>query len=125
MSKSPSPLNLNREHIAKAFLEYCNKRSGGHPATTVNIGNQVIIISNLTVELILRCLTDCFEPKCFNKYGRDKATVTLADTYQSFLSKDNSKLTPNGVDFMSSLMDNCVEIALKNPENNTLGLELY
>lgn len=72
-----------------------------------------------------RCLKDCFEVECIKKYGRASSQSLLESTYQGMLNKDNTKLTPEGIEFMSSLMANAVEIALKDPKGNHFGLEMY
>lgn len=118
-------LELNRKHIAEAFVEYCKRRSGGHPVCTVIVQNKPVILGCLTADAVHRCLTDCFEVKCFQKYGQAKSMKLLDETYASLLTKDNSKLTLEGLDFMTELMSNAVEIALVNPKDNTLGLEIY
>ncbi|MBH1930896.1 hypothetical protein [Serratia rubidaea] len=118
-------IELNRKHISEAFVDYCKRRSGGHPVCTVIVNRQQVIIGELRVEAVLRCLTDCFEAACFEKYGQANSIKLLASTYAGMLNKDNSKLSPEGIEFMALLMSNAVEVALKNPQNNTLGLELY
>ncbi|QBH98436.1 hypothetical protein EKN56_19795 [Limnobaculum zhutongyuii] len=118
-------IKLNRKHIAQAFLDYCRCRNGGHSVMAVTVGSQKIILSDLTVDAISRCLTDCFEVKCFQKLGRDKAMPQLMATYSGMLNKDNTKLMPEGIEFMNLVMTNSVEIALKNPKDNTFGLEMY
>ncbi|MBE0149628.1 hypothetical protein [Serratia sp. PL7] len=118
-------LELNRKHIAEAFVEYCKRRSGGHPVCTVIAGGKPVILGDLTAGAVHRCLTDCFEVECFKTYGQANSLQLLSSTYPGMLSKDNSKLTPEGIEFMEGLMSNAVEIALKNPKDNTLGLEMY
>lgn len=118
-------LELNRKHVAEAFVDYCKRRNGGHPVCPVAANGQAVIISELSSAAVLRCLTDCFEQECFRKYGHHQSLKLLVSTYSALLSKDNSKLTPEGIEFMAELMSNAVEIALKNPKDNTLGLEMY
>ncbi|MFI8417719.1 hypothetical protein ACQKDS_14790 [Serratia sp. NPDC078593] len=118
-------IELNRKHITEAFVDYCKRRSGGHPVCTVTVNRQQVIIGELRVEAVHRCLTECFEAACFKKYGKANSFKLLVSTYSGMLNKDNSKLTPEGIEFMNSLMSNAVEVALKNPTNNILGLEMY
>ncbi|MBY4850907.1 hypothetical protein L8N14_001420 [Serratia marcescens] len=118
-------IELNRKHIAEAFVDYCKRRSGGHPVFSVTVNRQQVILGELSVEAVHRCLTDCFEVECFKKYGQANSLKLLASTYAGMLNKDNSKLSPEGIEFMASLMSNAVEMALKNPQDNTLGLEMY
>lgn len=118
-------IELNRKHIAQAFVDYCRRRNGGLPVMAVTIGKQSVILSGLTVEAISRCLTDCFEVACFQKFGRNKALEQVTSAYSGMLNRDNTKLTVEGIEFMTSVMNNSVEIALKNPKDNTFGLEMY
>ncbi|MNP33057.1 hypothetical protein D3C76_1262710 [compost metagenome] len=91
----------------------------------MTVNRQQVILGELRAEAVHRCLTDCFEVECYKKYGQANSLKLLASTYSGMLNKDNSKLTPEGIEFMTSLMTNAVEIALKNPQDNTLGLEMY
>lgn len=118
-------IELNRKHFAEAFVDYCKRRSGGHPVCTVMVNRQQVILSELSADAVLRCLTDCFEVECYKKYGQASSLKLLAATYSGMLNRDNSKLTPEGIEFMTSLMSNAVEVALNNPQDNTLGLEMY
>jgi hypothetical protein len=118
-------IELNRKHIAVAFVDYCKRRSGGHPVCTVTVNRQQVILGELSADAVHRCLTDCFEVECYKKYGQANSLKLLATTYSGMLNKDNSKLTSEGIEFMTSLMSNAVEMALKNPQDNTLGLEMY
>lgn len=118
-------IELNRKHIAQAFVDYCRRRNGGLPVMAVTIGKQSIILSGLTVEAISRCLTDCFEVACFQKFGRNKGLEQVTSAYSGMLNRDNTKLTQEGIEFMTAVMNNSVEIALKNPKDNTFGLEMY
>jgi hypothetical protein len=118
-------LELNRKHIAGAFVEYCKRRSGGHPVCTVKVKRKQVILGELSTDAVCRCLKDCFEAQCHKEYGQAGSTELLTSTYSSMTNKDNSKLTEEGIEFMADIMSNAVEIALKDPKNNSLGLEMY
>ena len=113
------------EHIANAFVDYCKRRNCGHSVCVVTVGRKQIILGDLTADGVHRCLKDCFEVECIKKYGKASSQSLLESTYPGMLNKDNTKLTPEGIEFMSSLMANAVEIALKDPKGNHFGLEMY
>lgn len=118
-------LELNRNRIAGAFLEYCKRLSGGHPLCTVKVKRKQVILGELSTDAVCRCLKDCFEAQCNKEYGQASSIELLTSTYSGMLNKDNSKLTQEGIEFMADIMSNAVEIALTHPKNNSLGLEMY
>lgn len=117
-------MELNRKHLAHVFLDFCQRQSGGDSVMVVTVGRKKIVLSDLSVKAICRCLTDSFEVKCYQEIGRENALKQLADTYSDMLNRDNTKLTPDGIEFMTAVMTNSVEIALKKPKDNTFGLEM-
>lgn len=118
-------IESNRKHIANAFVDYCKRRNCVHSVCVVTVGRKQIILGDLTADGVHRCLKDCFEVECIKKYGKASSKSLLESTYPGMLNKDNTKLTPEGIEFMSSLMANAVEIALKDPKGNHFGLEMY
>ncbi len=46
----------------------------------------------------------------------------LVETYSGMMTKDNSRLTPEGVEFMNEVMTAAITAALANPKDNTFGL---
>lgn len=121
MSKN---IESNRKHIANAFVDFCKRRNSGHSVCVITLGRKQIILENLTADGVNRCLKDCFEVECIKEYGNTSSQSLLESTYPEMLNKDNTKLTPEGVEFVTSVMANAVEIALKNPKENRFGLEL-
>lgn len=125
MTKNNTAFELSRKHISDAFIDYCKRRSGGLPVCAVKAAGKQVILGELTSQAVYRCLTDCFEVACFAKYGPDNSQQLLTATYSGMLNHDASKLTPEGIEFMEGVMSNAVEMALNNPKDNTLGLEMY
>lgn len=125
MSQSNHSLELNRKHIADAFIHYCRLRNSGSAVLNLMVKKQVVALDNLTGEAIASCLINSIELQCFRKFGRDKGLVMLSETYAGMLTKDNSRLTSEGVEFMNEVMKEAVTAALDNPGNNNFGLEIY
>ncbi|MBD8154862.1 hypothetical protein [Pantoea agglomerans] len=125
MTNNCTAFEKSRKHIADAFIDYCKRRSGGHPVCAVKVRGKQVILGELTSQAVYRCLTDCFEVACFARYGTDNSQQLLTATYSGMLNHDGSKLTPEGIGFMEDVMSNAVEMALKDPRNNSLGLEMY
>ena len=125
MSQKNNSLELNRKHIADAFVNYCCLRNGGSAMMNVVVNRQVVALGNLTLEAVASCLINSMELQCFRKFGRDKGVTMLAETYAGMLSKDNSRLTFDGVEFMNEVMKTAVTAALANPKDNNFGLEIY
>ena len=125
MRQKNNSLELNRKHIADAFVNYCCLRNGGSAMMNVVVNRQVVALGNLTLEAVASCLINSMELQCFRKFGRDKGVTMLAETYAGMLSKDNSRLTFDGVEFMNEVMKTAVTAALANPKDNNFGLEIY
>ncbi|HEM8505041.1 MULTISPECIES: hypothetical protein [Citrobacter] len=125
MSQSNNSLELNRKHIADAFIHYCRLRNSGSAVLNLMVKKQVVALDNLTGEAIASCLINSIELQCFRKFGRDKGLSMLSETYAGMLTKDNSRLTSEGVEFMNEVMKEAVTAALDNPKDNNFGLEIY
>lgn len=125
MSQSNNSLELNRKHIADAFIHYCRLRNSGSAVLNLMVKKQVVALDNLTGEAIAICLINSIEPQCFRKFGRDMGLSMLSETYAGMLTKDNSRLTSEGVEFMNEVMKEAVTAALDNPKDNNFGLEIY
>lgn len=125
MSQSNNSLELNRKHIADAFINYCRLRNSGQAVLNLMVKKQVVALDNLTAQAVSNCLINSIELQCFRKFGRDKGLVMLSDTYAGILTKDNSRLTSEGVEFMNEVMKEAVTAALENPKDNNFGLEIY
>lgn len=125
MSVTKNSLELNRKHVAGAFIEYCMKRHQGMPVLNLLVGRRPVVIGALSEHAVCNCLIHTFEKQCIQKYGAGKAEPMLTETYSEMLSKDNSRLMPHGVDFMNEVMKEAVAIAIKKPANNQFGLEMY
>lgn len=125
MSQSNNSLELNRKHIADAFIHYCRLRNSGSAVLNLMVKKQVVALDNLTGEAIASCLINSIELQCFRKFGRDKGLSMLSETYAGMLTKDNSRLTTEGVEFMNEVMKEAVTAALDNPKDNNFGLEIY
>ncbi|MDM3050967.1 hypothetical protein OGV87_10205 [Citrobacter sp. CK183] len=125
MSQSNNSLELNRKHIADAFIHYCRLRNSGSAVLNLMVKKQVVALDNLTGEAIASCLINSIELQCFRKFGRDKGLSMLSETYAGMLTKDNSRLTSEGVEFMNEVMKETVTAALDNPKDNNFGLEIY
>lgn len=125
MSQSNNSLELNRKHIADAFIHYCRLRNSGSAVLNLMVKKQVVALDNLTGEAIASCLINSIELQCFRKFGRGKGLSMLIETYAGMLTKDNSRLTSEGVEFMNEVMKEAVTAALDNPKDNNFGLEIY
>lgn len=125
MSQSNNSLELNRKHIADAFIHYCRLRNSGSAVLNLMVKKQVVALDNLTAQAVSNCLINSIEFQCLRKFGRDKGLSVLSDTYAGMLSKDNSRLTSEGVEFMNEVMKEAVTAALENPKDNNFGLEIY
>lgn len=125
MSQKNNALELNRKHIADAFVNYCCLRNGGSAMMNVVVKRQVVALGNLTPEAVANCLINSIELQCLHKFGRDKGLPMLNETYAGMLNKDNSRLTPDGIEFMNEVMKEAVTAALENPKDNNFGLEIY
>lgn len=125
MSVTKNTLELNRKHIAGAFIEYCMKRHQGMPVLNLLVGRQPVVLGSLSEHAVCNCLIHTFEKQCIQKYGAGKAASMLTETYSGMLSKDNSRLMPDGVDFINEVMKEAVSAAIKNPADNLFGLEMY
>jgi hypothetical protein len=125
MNQKNNALELNRKHISDAFVNYCCLRNGGSAMMNVVVKRQVVALGNLTPEAVASCLINSMELQCFRKFGRDKGVTMLAETYAGILSKDNSRLASDGVEFMNEVMKTAVNAALENPKDNNFGLEIY
>jgi hypothetical protein len=124
MFVTKNTLELNRKHIAGAFIEHCMKRNQGKPVLNLVVGRQLVAISALSEYAVCNCLIHTFEMQCIQKYGSGKGIPMLTETYSEMLKKDNSKLTPDGVDFINEVMKEAVSAAIKNPADNKFGLEM-
>lgn len=125
MNQINQSLELNRKHVADAFIHYCRLRNNGSAVLNLMVKKQVVALDNLTESAVTNCLTNSIELQCFRKFGRDKGLSMLNETYAGMLNKDNSRLTPEGVEFMNEVMKEAVTAALGNPKNNNFGLEIY
>ncbi|SMG37450.1 hypothetical protein [Cedecea sp. NFIX57] len=125
MSVAKNSLELNRKHIAGAFVEYCKKRHQGLPVLNILAGRKPVVIGSLSEHAVCKCLIHTFEMQCIQKYGADKGITLLSETYSEMLSKDKSRLMPDGVDFIHEVMKEAVSAAIKNPVGNPFGLEMY
>nr|DAM78901.1 MAG TPA: protein of unknown function (DUF5375) [Caudoviricetes sp.] len=124
MKNSNNSLELNRKHIADAFINYCRLRNNGSAVLNLMVKRQVVALDNLTESAISNCLINSIEFQCLRKFGSDKGLSMLSETYAGMLTKDNSRLTSEGVEFMNEVMKEAVTAALGNP-NNKFGLEIY
>jgi hypothetical protein len=113
MSQKNNSLELNRKHIADAFVNYCRLRNDGSAMINVVVKRQVITLSDLTPQAVASCLINSMEIQCFSEFGRDKGVPILMETYAGMLSKDNSRLTSEGVEFMNEVMKTAVKAALE------------
>ncbi|MCT4713226.1 hypothetical protein MUA04_23940 [Enterobacteriaceae bacterium H11S18] len=125
MSVTKNSLELNRKHLAGAFIEYCMRRNQGMPVLNLLVGRRPVAIGALNEHAVCNCLIQIFEKQCIQKYGAGKAESMLTETYSEMLSKDNSRLMPDGVDFINEVMKEAVSAAIKNPTGNNFGLEVY
>lgn len=125
MKTSNNSLELNRKHIADAFIYYCRLRNNGSAVLNLMVKRQVVALDNLTESAISNCLISSIELQCLRKFGSDKGLQMLNDTYAGMLTKDCSRLTPEGVEFMNEVMKEAITAALSNPEDNNFGLEIY
>lgn len=125
MNQKNNALELNRKHIADAFVNYCCLQNGGSAMTNVVVKRQVVELGNLTPKTVANCLINSMELQCFNEFGRDRSVMMLSETYAGMLSKDNSRLTSEGVEFMNEVMKTAVIAVLSNPSDNNFGLEIY
>ncbi|HFR4114338.1 TPA: hypothetical protein ACHVKA_002328 [Yersinia enterocolitica] len=116
-------IELNRKHIAVAFIAYCQKQNKGESIANVIINSRkIVVLENLTEAAICNCLIHSLEVLCFQEFGRDDGSRILVETYTQMLSKDNSKLTPHGVETMTEVMKATVVETLANPHDNRHGL---
>lgn len=124
MKPANQNLENNRKHMAAAFIEYCRLNNNGEPALKSVIGRKVVEINNLTVQSVSRCLRESIEKQCLDRYGQEQGAIIMSETYSSLLSRDNSKLTLDGVDLMNEVMAEVIRAALKAPKTNKFGLEI-
>lgn len=125
MKNQNNSLELNRKHIADAFIHYCRLRNNGQAVLNLMVKKQVVALDNLTEEAVASCLINSIELQCFRKFGSGKGLPMLSETYAGMLTKDNSRLTSEGVEFMNEVMKEAVTAALENPKDNKSGLEIY
>lgn len=125
MKNSNNSLELNRKHIADAFINYCRLRNNGSAVLNLMVKRQVVALDNLTESAISNCLINSIELQCLRKFGNDRGMSMLSETYAGMLTKDNSRLTSEGVEFMNEVMKETVTSALENPKDNNFGLEIY
>ncbi|EBB9142157.1 hypothetical protein HX37_17600 [Salmonella enterica] len=125
MNQLTNSLELNRKHIADAFIHYCRLRNGGTAVLNLMVKKQVVALDNLTASAVENCLIHSIELQCFSKFGRDRGLPMLVETYAGMTGKDNSRLTPEGVEFMNEVMTAAITAALANPKDNNFGLEIY
>lgn len=125
MKNSNNSLELNRKHIADAFINYCRLRNNGSAVLNLMVKRQVVALDNLTESAISNCLINSIELQCLRKFGSDRGMSMLSETYAGMLTKDNSRLTSEGVEFMNEVMRETVTSALENPKDNNFGLEIY
>ncbi|ELO0986029.1 hypothetical protein RZD54_001374 [Citrobacter freundii] len=125
MKNSNNSLELNRKHIADAFINYCRLRNNGSAVLNLMVKRQVVALDNLTESAISNCLINSIELQCLRKFGSDRGMSMLSETYAGMLTKDNSRLTSEGVEFMNEVMKETVTSALENPKDNNFGLEIY
>lgn len=125
MNQINQSLELNRKHVADAFIQYCRLRNNGSAVLNLMVKKQVVALDNLTAEAVASCLINSIEFQCLRKFGRDKGLPVLNDTYAGMLNKDNSRLTSEGIEFMNEVMKEAVTEAMRNPKKNNFGLEIY
>ncbi|WP_316391087.1 hypothetical protein [Citrobacter farmeri] len=125
MKPSNNSLELNRKHIADAFIHYCRLRNNDSAILNLMVKKQVVALGNLTEAAVASCLINSIERQCLHKFGRDKGLPVLSETYAGMLTKDNSRLTSEGVEFMNEVMKEAVTVALENPKDNNFSLEIY
>lgn len=125
MKPSNNSLELNRKHIADAFINYCRLRNNGSAELNLMVKKQIVALGNLTEAAVASCLINSIELQCLRKFGRDNGMPMLSETYAGMLIKDNSRLTSEGVEFMNEVMKEAVTAALENPKDNNFGLEIY
>lgn len=125
MKNSNNSLELNRKHIADAFINYCRLRNNGSAVLNLMVKRQVVALDNLTESAISNCLINSIELQCLRKFGSDRGMSMLSETCAGMLTKDNSRLTSEGVEFMNEVMKETVTSALENPKDNNFGLEIY
>lgn len=56
MKNSNNSLELNRKHIADAFINYCRLRNNGSAVLNLMVKRQVVALDNLTESAISNCL---------------------------------------------------------------------
>ncbi|MBJ9641962.1 hypothetical protein I5520_08170 [Citrobacter sp. FDAARGOS_156] len=125
MKNPNNSLELNRKHIADAFINYCRLRNNGSAVLNLMVKRQVVALDNLTESAISNCLINSIELQCLRKFGCDRGMSMLSETYAGMLTKDNSRLTSEGVEFMNEVMKETVTSALEKPKDNNFGLEVY
>lgn len=125
MTRKTHSLEINRRHIADAFINYCRLRNSGSAVLNLMVKKQVVALDNLTAAAVENCLVHSIELQCFSKFGRDGGLPMLVETYSGMMTKDNSRLTPEGVEFMNEVMTAAITAALANPKDNNFGLEIY
>ncbi|MCT7051732.1 hypothetical protein, partial [Salmonella enterica] len=100
-------------------------RNNGSAVLNLMVKRQVVALDNLTESAISNCLINSIELQCLRKFGSDRGMSMLSETYAGMLTKDNSRLTSEGVEFMNEVMKETVTSALENPKDNNFGLEIY
>lgn len=75
MTRKTHSLEINRRHIADAFINYCRLRNSGSAVLNLMVKKQVVALDNLTAAAVENCLVHSIELQCFSKFGRDRGAA--------------------------------------------------
>ncbi|MBS3894998.1 hypothetical protein [Serratia marcescens] len=110
---------LNRRRIALAYLDFCQRHFGGKWSDVV-ISKKKVVRVDLTQECVEALMKEFIENMVRAEFGIAGGQEQIARTYDAMLSKDRSKLTRRGKEWMEEAMFDAVAYKLQNPDSTLL-----
>ncbi|OKP31330.1 hypothetical protein [Serratia fonticola] len=106
-------IEKNRQRIALAYLDFCQRHYGGQRVELV-LPKEKAVRVDITQQSIEQCMTSMIEQPGYAEFGRVGGQSSIETLYDRMLSSLH-KLTPLGVTVMEEMMAAVVSDALENP----------
>ena len=113
-------IQLYRQRIALAFLEYCRSHFGGSQAFVTLPSKKLPVVVEITELSLSQIMINHIERLVYEVRGPKEGEQAIIDTYAEMFNSANGKLTPSGHDFIKEMMVDAVTEALQNPANADL-----
>lgn len=113
MSNKINLIEKNRQRIALAYLDFCQRHYGGQWVELV-LPKGKAVRADITLKSLEQCMTSMIEQPGYAEFGRVGGQSSIETLYDRMLSSLH-KLTPLGATVMEEMMAAAVSDALENP----------